>query len=116
MHQAQAIIERVRRISHTVQCIDVAVERPHQNIGAGQLLLARTTESSDPYLREPWTPVHRENGTIIVERPATQNYSPGQVVNLLGPIGKPIPLRDNAHTLLLLAFDSAPASLLLLAE
>jgi hypothetical protein len=116
MYQAQAIIERVRRISQTVQRLDVAVDKPHANIGAGQIYLARTIESSDPYLREPWTPVHKEGATVTVERPATQNFGPGDLVNLLGPVGKPIPLRDNMRTLLLLAYDSAPSSLLMLAE
>jgi dihydroorotate dehydrogenase electron transfer subunit len=116
MHQAQAIIERVRRVSATTQHIDVAVQKPHYNIAAGQLFLARMTESLDPYLREPWTPVRREGSTVIVERPVTQNFAPGDLVNLLGPVGKPIPLRDSAHTLLLVAYDSAPTGLLMLAE
>ncbi len=74
------------------------------------------TESLDPYLREPWTPVRREGSSVIVERPVTQNFAPGDVVNLLGPIGKPIPLREAAHSLLLIAYDSAPTGLLMLAE
>ncbi len=116
MHQAQAIIERVRRVSPTTQRIDIAVDKSQRSIGAGQLFLARVTESLDPYLREPWTPVKREGPTLVIERPATQSFSPGQVVNLLGPIGKAIPLRDSARTLLLIAFESTPASLLMLAE
>src|SRR5258708_14741456 len=116
MHQAQAIIERVRRVSATTQHLDVAVQKPHYNIAAGQLFLARMPESLDPYLREPWTPVRREGSSVIVERPVTQNFAPGDVVNLLGPVGKPIPLREAAHSLLLIAYDSAPTALLVLAE
>jgi dihydroorotate dehydrogenase electron transfer subunit len=116
MYQAQAIIERVRRVSAAVQRLDLAVDKLQRNIGAGQIYLARTTESLDPYLREPWVPVQRTNSTITIERPATQQYSPGQDVNLLGPIGKPIPLRDTVKTLLLIAYDSAPTSLIMLAE
>src|SRR5258708_30924206 len=116
MQRAQAIIERVRRISATTIRLDVAVDKQQRNIGAGQLFLARTTGSLDPYLREPWTPVRRDGTFLIVERPATQTFSPGQVVDLLGPVGKPIPLRDSARKLLLIAYDSTPSSLLLLAE
>jgi hypothetical protein len=116
MDQAQAIVERVKRISGTIQRIDVAVDKSQRNIGAGQLFLARVTESLDPYLREPWTPIRRDGSNVIFERPSTQLFSPGQVVNLLGPIGKPIPLRDSARTLLLVAYESAPTSLLMLAE
>lgn len=116
MYQAQAIIERIRRVSGTVQRIDIAVDNVHRNITAGQLFLARVTESFDPYLREPFTPVQRDGSCIIVERPITQSYYPGQVINLLGPVGKPIPVREAARTLLLIAYESAPTSLLLLAQ
>ncbi|MEP7286780.1 MAG: hypothetical protein ABI947_13550 [Chloroflexota bacterium] len=116
MHQAQAIIERVRRVSGAIQQIDIAVDKSQQNIGAGQLFLARTTETLDPYLREPWTPVHREGSSLTIERSSAQSFSPGQVVNLLGPVGKVIPLRESARTLLLIAYESTPVSLLMLAE
>src|SRR5262249_676290 len=116
MHQAQAIIERVRRVSATIQRIDVAVDKPHQNPTSGQFYLARMTESLDPYLREPWIPIHGEGSSVIIERSATESFAPGDVVNLLGPIGKPIPLRETARTLLLIAFEASPISLLLLAE
>src|SRR5690348_12695506 len=116
MHQAQAIIERVRRVSATTLRIDVAVDKPHQNISAGQFFLARRTDSLDPYLREPWIPVHCEGSTVIIERSAIESFAPGDVVNLVGPIGKPIPLQSTARTLLLVAYEASPVSLLLLAE
>jgi dihydroorotate dehydrogenase electron transfer subunit len=116
MREAEAIIERVRRVSATVQRLDVAVDLSHRNVGAGQLFLARTTTSLDPYLREPWTPVRIEGASLVMERPAGQVYTPGQVINLIGPVGRPIPLRDSIRTLLLVAHEATPASLLLLAE
>src|SRR5262249_54121491 len=108
MHQAQAIIERVRRVSATTQRIDVAVDKPHQNISAGQFFLARRTESLDPYLREPWIPVHCEGSTVVIERAATESFAPGDVVNLIGPIGRAIPQLGNPRTLLLLAYEASP--------
>jgi len=116
MQESQAIIERVRRVSATIQRLDLAVDKAHRNVGPGQLFLARTVASLDPYLREPWTPVRREKSRIVVERPAGQAYAVGQVLSLLGPIGKPIPLRENARTVLLIAYEATPAALLLLAE
>lgn len=116
MYQAQAIIERIRRVSGSTQRIDIAVDNLQRNIGAGQLYLARITESFDPYLREPFTPIQVDGGTVTVERPSTQSFYPGQVINLLGPVGKPIPLRESVRTLLLIAYESAPTSLLLLAH
>ncbi len=116
MQETQAIIERIRRVSATVQRLDVAVEKNQRDIGAGQMFLARTTDSLDPYLREPWTPVRREGSHLVFERPGGRSYSPGQVVTLLGPIGSPIPLRESISALLLIAYEATPASLLMLAE
>ncbi len=118
MLEAQAIIERVRRVSATIQRLDIAVDKVHRKVSAGQLFLARTTVSLDPYLREPWTPVQLDGTRLTVERPVGQGqvYLPGQVVSLLGPIGKPIPLREHARTLLLIAYGATPASLLFFAE
>jgi dihydroorotate dehydrogenase electron transfer subunit len=116
MREAAAIIERVRRVSTSIQRIDIAVDPAHQTIAPGQHFLARTTESLDPYLREPWTPIRRGVGTLVIERPTGISYHPGQVISLLGPIGTPIALRDMTRTLLLIAFEATPASLLMLAE
>jgi dihydroorotate dehydrogenase electron transfer subunit len=116
MQEKQAIIERVRRVSAGIQRLDIAVEKAHRGVAAGQFFLARRTESLDPYLREPWLPIHVERSTITVEQPASQSFSPGQVISLIGPLGKPVPLRDSCRTLLLIAHEATPAALLLLAE
>lgn len=116
MQEAQAIIERIRRVSATVQRLDIAIDKAHRNISAGQLFLARTTATLDPYLREPWTPVYRSGSTLTIERPAGQVYTPGQIVSLMGPVGKPLPLREKIRTLLLIAHEATPAALIMLAE
>src|SRR5262245_19887296 len=116
MQEAQAIIERVRRVSAAIQRLDLAVDRSHQSASPGQLFLVRPTQSLDPYLREPWTPVQRSESHIVVERPIGPAYTAGQVIDLLGPIGKPMPLRETVHTLLLIANEATPASLLFLAH
>jgi NAD(P)H-flavin reductase len=118
MQEIQAIIERVRRVSPSLQRLDVVLNRAQANmdIAPGQLFLARTAVSLDPFLREPWTPVERNGTVITVELPVSNVYEPEQFVSLLGPIGKSIPLRDNVRSLLLIAIDSTPAALLLLAQ
>jgi len=116
MQEAQAIIERIRRISPTIQRLDIAVNKVHRDVSPGELFLARTTNSFDPYLREAWIPVERQGGTITVERPARQVYSPGQDIRLMGPIGKPIPLHEGTRQLLLVAYEASPLSLLMLAQ
>jgi len=109
-----AIIERVRRISDSTQRLDVAVEGANR-VQPGQQFLARLTESWDPYLREPWIPVKTHKNTVTFERPTGTVYHPGQVAHLIGPVGQPIPLTESARTLLLIAYDTTPASLLMLA-
>ncbi len=116
MQEAQAIIERIRRVSPTIQRLDIAVNKAHRDFAAGEFFLARTTNSFDPYLREAWIPVERQSGTIVIERPAKQVFTPGQDVRLLGPLGKPIPLHEGTRALLLVAYDSSPAALLMLAQ
>jgi dihydroorotate dehydrogenase electron transfer subunit len=116
MKDAAVIIERIRRAAPTVQRVEVAVEMPHKTVQPGQFFLARVTESLDPYLREPWTPIRKKGAILTFERPVSVTYQPGQVISLLGPLGKPFALRDAVRTLLLIAFDSAPISLLMLAE
>ncbi|HVO43311.1 MAG TPA: hypothetical protein VMT34_11840 [Aggregatilineales bacterium] len=116
MYERQAIIERVRRISPTLQRLDLAVEAVQKGVRPGQLFLVRAIESLDPYLREPWTPIRVEGRAITVERPAITTYVPGQVISILGPVGKPIALREATQSLLLLACESTPSALLYLAE
>ncbi len=115
MQDSSAIIERVRRVSTTTQRLDIAVEGSQRAIQAGQYFLARLTESWDPYLREPWLPIQARGEILTIERPVDVVYQPGQVVRLLGPIGQPIPLLDGTRTLLLIAYDTAPTALLMLA-
>lgn len=115
--ESQATIERVRRISPTLQRIDLGVEESLSRLKPGQSLLARIGgDRWDPYLPEPWIPVGLNNLTITIERPAQDQYLPGQVVSLLGPVGAPFPMRFNLRSLLLIALDTFPTSLVLLAS
>jgi hypothetical protein len=116
IHSAQAIIERVRRVSPALQRLEVALDATQREVAGGQLFLARITDSYDPYLREPWLPVARTSTGIVVERPALRAYAPGQVVHLLGPIGQPIALVTGARSLLLIAIEASPAALLFTAQ
>ena len=115
MRETQGIIERVRQIGGGWQQIELTVEDAGiTQLKPGQTLLIRTDDSLDPYLRDHWIPVNRdaEDGTLIIERPLTRRHSPGDVVNIIGPVGSAFPLRPNTRHLLLLALDYAPARLL----
>jgi NAD(P)H-flavin reductase len=115
--ETRATIERVRRLSSRIQRIDLGVEEGLARIKPGQSLLVRTSEYGwDPYLAEQWIPVGLDGRTVTIERPAHNNYTPGQVVTVLGPVGAPFPMRFNLRSLLLLALDSTPTPLVLLAR
>jgi hypothetical protein len=118
MRETQAIIERVRRVSADLQQIDLSVDRALAQLRPGQSLFASLTEntSCDPYLREQWIPVDILPGRVVVELSTERAYSPGAVVSLLSPVGRPIPLRPQLVHLLLIAEDVLPTPFALLAR
>lgn len=121
MRDTQAYIERIRRVSRDYQRLELAVDKSLSSMLAGQAVLARRIEKDyeiqhwNPYLRELWFPVEILNSNIIVvERPAAINYQPGQLLSLLGPIGKPFKFRRKLRNILLIVYDTPPTSLLLM--
>ena len=88
---------------------------------AGQAMLVRRIEKDydserwDPYLRELWFPVEiQASNIIVVERPARMHYIPGQLLSIIGPIGQPFRFRQKLRSILLIAYDTRPAALLLM--
>ncbi len=118
MRETQAIIERVRRVSADLQQIDLGVDRALAQLKPGQSLFAALTENHayDPYLREQWIPVEILPGRVVVEVSTESAYAPGAVVSLLSPVGRPIPLRPQLTHLLLIAEDTFPTPLVMLAR
>lgn len=114
MKETQALIERVRRVNDTHQHLDLTIEASLTQIRAGQLVLARTHETWHPYLREAWWPVSLTKNTLVVERPSSITYEPGQVVNLLGIIGQPFKFRRTLRNVLLMAYNTEPTPLLMI--
>lgn len=115
--ETRATIERVRRISSRLQRLELGVDAGLARIKPGQSLLANVRPAQwDPYLRENWTPVALNGGTITVERPVGHFYEPGQIVSVMGPVGAPFTMRYNLRSLLLLALDTPPTPLVLLAS
>jgi hypothetical protein len=114
MRETQAIIERVSRLSDSVQRLHLAVEDSLLQIKPGQSLLARMLpERWDPYLREQWWPVGILEGQLVVERPGNLGYEPGQAVSLLGPVGQPFRYKRNLRNVLLIADHALPIPLLM---
>ncbi len=113
MKQSQAIIERIRRVNAAYQHLEIAVDEAVQRIKAGQSLLARLTDGWSPYLREHWWPVGAAGNHLIIERPGNIAYEPGQVVDLLGPVGQPFRFRRTLRNVLFIAYDTPPTPLLM---
>ncbi len=113
MRESQAIIERIRRVNEHYHHLDLAVDEWLCQIKPGQSLLARVTDSWDPYLREHWWPVAVGPNRLTIERPASTRYEPGQVVSVLGMIGEPYRYRKTLRNVLLLAYDAPPTPLLM---
>ncbi|NDJ62882.1 MAG: hypothetical protein GYB67_17305 [Chloroflexi bacterium] len=113
MRETQAIIERVSRANDTHQHVHLTVDESLTQLRAGQSLLARTTQTWDPYLREQWWPVSVSSGGIVVEQPATARVEPGQVVSLFGVIGQPYRYRRTLRNVLLIAHNTAPTPLIM---
>lgn len=115
--ESRATIERVQQLSSRLQRIELGVPASLARLRPGETLLARLSQDSwDPYLAEQWTPVALNGKTVTVERPISHRYTPGQVVTLLGPVGAPFPMRYGLRNLLLIALDTPPTPLVLLAS
>lgn len=115
LHEVQALIERVKRVNNSVQQLELVVDESLARIKPGQSLLARlNTQSWHPYLREHWWPVGIKPGNkLLIERPVTEQYTPGQVISVLGLIGQPYRFRRNVRNVMLLAYDTPPTPLMM---
>ena len=116
MKEAMVIIERIRQVSEAHQHLELAVEPWLAEIKPGQSILARTINTWNPYLREQWYPVTATKTLLTIERPLTSTYTPGQVVDVLGIVGKPYRFRKTLRNVLLLAYNTEPTPLLLMID
>lgn len=119
MRETKAIIERVRRVTSGLQQIDLSVDSSLAHLRPGQSLFAYPVDNDtwSPYLREQWFPVAAHPGGVTVEIPlAQQTYRPSQIISLLAPVGRPIPLVEGGRALLLIVQDTPPTPLVWLAH
>jgi NAD(P)H-flavin reductase len=113
MRECEALIERVRQVNRTHQQLTLTVDPALAALKAGQSVLALTGVQWNPYLRAQWYPVAAAKETLVVERPMAEAYAPGETVNLLGPVGKPLRFRRTLRTVLLLAYETPPSPLIM---
>lgn len=121
MKETQAYIERIMRVNRGHQRLALAVDQSLSSMLAGQAMLVRRIDKDydvehwDPYLRELWFPVEiQASNIVIVERPARAHYLPGQLLSIIGPVGKPYRFRQKLRNILLIAYNTTPAALLLM--
>jgi hypothetical protein len=121
MKETQAYIERIKRVSRDYQRLELAVDSSLLSMRAGQAVLSRRIEKDyeiqnwNPYLRELWFPVEiQDSNIIVIERPAREEFVPGQLLSLIGPVGNPFRFRRKLRNILLIAYDTPPAPLLLM--
>ncbi len=110
MIQAETLVERVWQAAPGVQRLALAAPSPIAQLEAGQALLA---EVPNAYLREVWTPIDAHENQLIIE--TADYFSPGMQVDVIGPVGQPVPWA-NGQRVLLLALDTSPVPLLHLAH
>jgi hypothetical protein len=113
MKETRAIIEKVMRLNSAYQRLHLAVEDSLSDIKPGQTVLARTGSHWHPYLRETWWPVAASASGLVIERPGSLRYEPGQDVSLIGPVGQPFRYRRTLRTVLLIAYNTAPTPLVM---
>ncbi len=120
MRESQAYIERIKRVNRGYQRLDLAVDTSLSSLLAGQSLLARRVNKDyereiwHPYLRELWFPVgYLASNILTIERPAREQYVPGQLFSLMGPVGKPLRFRQKLRNILLIAYETPPIPLLM---
>ncbi len=113
MNDTPAIIERVSRMNEHYQRLHLTCDDSLNELKPGQTVLARVAARWDPYLREHWWPVAVSPNKLVIERPASFRYEPGQAVSLLGIVGQPFRYRRTLRNVLLIAADAAPTPLIL---
>jgi hypothetical protein len=116
MRQIEALVERIKHINNDYQHVELVVDEVMAKIKPGQSLLARVNSDWNPYLRAHWWPVSliQNQNKLLIERPASERYEPGQIINVLGLVGKPYRFRRNLRNVLLLAYNTPPTPLLMI--
>ncbi|MCY3977898.1 MAG: hypothetical protein OXG23_07340 [Chloroflexi bacterium] len=121
MEETQAYIERIKRVNRGHQRLELAVDKSLSTMLAGQAMLVRQidkdydSENWAPYLRELWFPVEiLASNIIVVEHPARAQFLPGQLLSIISPVGQPFRFRQKLRNILLIAYHTTPAALLLM--
>lgn len=119
MNDSRARIEKVTRLNAEYLQLELAVQdEALKKLKPGQSVLARMTDKLNeqqqwnPYLRERWWPIGVTGRDVLrVEVLRVRHYEPGEIVQLLGPVGLPYRFRSNLRHILLIAWRTPPTAL-----
>ena len=69
-------------------------------------------EQWHPYLRELWFPVEiQASNLLVIEQPARAQFTPGQLLSVMGPVGQPFaPAEAAQHFADRIQFDAVRAA------
>jgi dihydroorotate dehydrogenase electron transfer subunit len=118
MKEHQVIVQRVNLVEGDYIRLELAIPEGLKGIMPGQCLLARPKQMRlqkqwDPYLRERWYPVFASNTVVGVEVKTRAHYRPGDVIDVIAPVGNPLRFRAALRNVLLVAQDTPPFPLLM---
>lgn len=118
MKESQGIIQRVRHLGGEYQQLELAVADYLGDMKPGQCLLARskqmrTRHEWNPYLRSVWYPFYANRGKVTVEVKSPDPYHPGDVFDLIAPVGQAFRFRNTLRNVLLVAYHTPPFALLM---
>lgn len=113
MKETSGLIEKISLPNDTHQHLEVTVDSSVMALKPGQFLMARTSDSWEPYLRVPWIPVDTRAGRLVIERPIKEVYQVGQTVSLIGECGQLVRFRKGVRNVLFIAYDTPPTPLIM---
>lgn len=118
MKESKVIVQRIRLLDGgDYQRIELAVEKPLYDVQMGQCLLVRPKSMRKPriwhpYLRNVWYPVYSNPSMLTVEVHTTERLAPGDVLDVVGPVGRAYVTKPTLRHVLLVAYDTLPSPLM----
>jgi NAD(P)H-flavin reductase len=116
--ESQALVQRVRLLGRGYQELQLAITETLFEMRPGQCVLARPKALRvervwHPYLRAAWYPTHLSRKLMTVEVQTRNRFEPGDVIDIVGPVGKPFIYRRTLRNVLLLVYNTPPFPLLM---
>lgn len=118
MKESQAIVQRQRLLGGGYYQLELAITDVLTGIKPGQCVLARPKTMRrqrvwHPYMRDVWYPSRISRKLMTVELANGGHFEQTEVIDLVGPVGKPYEYRNALRNVMLLAYNTPPLPLLM---